>query len=171
MSRHSKRILVVEDDRLVGQELCAALRKQGFAVFGPAPTTFYAAQLLGQRQIDAAVLDTQLHGQMVDAFAKTLLRRGVPVIFLRAADTPAPPAEFALCPCLEKPCEPQAVLTAISKVTGQVAENRPDIEMYIPARDPISVYDSLSAPEVKMIRTICRIMRHSGGADCASPQS
>lgn len=161
MSRHSKRILVVEDDRLVGQELCDALRKQGLAVFGPAPTTFFATQLLGQRKIDAAVLDTQLHGRTVVAFAETLLRRGVPVIFLRAADAPAPPAAFALCPCLEKPCEPQAVLTAIGNITRQVTANEP--------KDPISVYDSLSAHEVRMVRTICRIMRDYDGADRASP--
>ncbi len=63
MNLTRKRILVVEDDRAAGEALCAELRDAGAIALGPAPTTFYALQLLGRRGIDAAVLDTELHAR------------------------------------------------------------------------------------------------------------
>ena len=69
---NGKRIVVVEDDFLLATDICRELRELGATVLGPAPTPFYAAQLIGRRRIDAAVLDVRLHGTTVFEVADML---------------------------------------------------------------------------------------------------
>lgn len=115
MNLARKRILVVEDDRAAGEALCAELRGAGAIALGPAPTAFYAQQLLGRRGIDAAVLDTELHGAPVDALADDLIRRGTPVVFALEEGARELPPRFANLPRVTKPCQPDALVAALGE--------------------------------------------------------
>lgn len=101
---HGKRIVVVEDDYLLARDICHDLQGFGATVLGPAPTPFYAMQLIGlkdRRNIDAAVLDIQLHGTSVYPVAETLQDRGVP--FATAYAQTNLPQRFSEVPLLQKP--------------------------------------------------------------------
>jgi DNA-binding response OmpR family regulator len=52
-----RRILIVEDEYFVAQEIARLFRTVGARVFGPSPTADAAMALAQEEQIDAAVLD------------------------------------------------------------------------------------------------------------------
>ena len=61
-----RRILVVEDDFFVADEVTHGLRRHGAEVVGPAPTVAAALALLdGAAALDGAALDVNLGGEMV----------------------------------------------------------------------------------------------------------
>lgn len=114
---NGKRIIVVEDDYLLANDLCRELRDLGATVLGPAPTPFYAVQLVGRKKIDAAVLDVRLHGTMVFEVAEMLQDRGVPILFATASDRGSLPSRFQDTPLLEKPLDRKKLLTQIVALT------------------------------------------------------
>lgn len=114
---NGKRIVVVEDDYLLANDICRELRELGATVLGPAPTPFYATQLIGRRKIDAAVLDVRLHGTTVFDVADLLKSQGVPILFATAYDRKALPARFREASLLEKPLDRKKLVSEIVAMT------------------------------------------------------
>src|SRR5690349_24862705 len=75
-----KTILVVEDDFLVGHDLCAFLEDAGAAVVGPVGDVAQACTVARERTIDGAVLDVRLWEQTAAPVAVELATRDVPFI-------------------------------------------------------------------------------------------
>lgn len=75
------RILVAEDNAPIAMEMVDALTTLGCAVIGPATTLEEAQRLAASAEVDAAVLDVDLHGTSVLPAAETLAGRGIPVVF------------------------------------------------------------------------------------------
>jgi CheY-like chemotaxis protein len=101
-----RRILVVEDEYIVAEDLCRELVEQGAEVAGPVPTVARALALLAaDRLIDGAILDVNLRGEMVFPVADALLYRGTPFLFATGYDTETLPKAYARVPCCEKPFE------------------------------------------------------------------
>lgn len=120
-----KRIVVVEDDYLLASDICRELREHGATVLGPAPTPFYATQLIGNRKIDAAVLDVRLHGATVYEVADLLVGRGVPIIFATAVPRAELPKRFQMASVFQKPLDRSLLLaeivSAIKRPSGRPA--------------------------------------------------
>lgn len=101
-----RRVLVAEDEYLIAFDLRDALVRAGAEVLGPVPTVEDAAALLdGETQIDAAVLDVNLRGDMIFAVADALQERGIPVVFATGYDSSSLPDRFSSAVRLEKPLE------------------------------------------------------------------
>lgn len=77
-----KRILVVEDECLLADELKRQLAGRGAIVIGPVASSNEALALVDDRAIDAAILDIELHEEISFPVADTLDMRGVPYIFV-----------------------------------------------------------------------------------------
>lgn len=122
-----KRIIVVEDDFLLASDICQELRDVGATVLGPAPTPFYATQLIGNRKIDAAVLDIRLHGNTVFTFADLLHERGVPILFATGCAAEEIPVRFRQSPILSKPVDRQRLVRELVAATRSpgLSETRP----------------------------------------------
>lgn len=166
MDLKGKRILVVEDDQASGNAICQALRLQGCVAMGPAPTLFYATQLLGRRHIDAAILDTQLYGRDVFAFADLLARRGTPILFLAEAGARTLPERYRDRPCLDKPCPEQEVARAAAGLLlGEAGTAR---RAEAPATD--RTRDGQQSRHERLIRTICAVLRRGDGRPLPSPR-
>jgi CheY-like chemotaxis protein len=77
------RILVVEDDFLVGQTLLAMLEDAGATVLGPIGWAHEALAFVTNNpgQFDCAVLDVNLHGEKSYAVADALVERNVDFVF------------------------------------------------------------------------------------------
>jgi DNA-binding response OmpR family regulator len=121
MELNGKRIVVVEDDYMLAVEVCRELRKFGATVLGPAPTPFYAMQLINGKRIDAAVLDVRLHGTTVFEVADRLTGQGVPIIFATGLNREELPGRYRNATCLEKPLDNTKLVAKIRELTREPA--------------------------------------------------
>lgn len=76
------RILVVEEDPSVAIMLDDALNDCGYHVLGPVENIEAAVYLAATEKIDAAVVDPNFGGTIVDTIADRLFERGVPFVFV-----------------------------------------------------------------------------------------
>jgi hypothetical protein len=77
-----RRILVVEDEYLIGMSLTDALENAGSIVVGPVPSVDKAIkQIESEPHIDAAVVDVNLGGVLAFAVADTLIAKKIPFVF------------------------------------------------------------------------------------------
>jgi CheY-like chemotaxis protein len=110
------RILVVEDEYLLADELATELAVEGATVLGPAPSVEQALALLDDRPLpDGAILDLNLGGEPAFPVADALIGRGVPLIFTTGYDADALPERFAHIPRCEKPINIRRITTALGE--------------------------------------------------------
>jgi DNA-binding response OmpR family regulator len=115
----SRRVLVVEDEFFLADDMAAALRALGAEVVGPAPTRDMAMSLLAAERVDAAVLDMNLRGEMIFPVADALRARGVPFVFATGYDASATPPAYRDVPRWEKPFDPEELVRALPDVMGE----------------------------------------------------
>ena len=103
--RESKktRILIVEDDPLIGFDLAVELEQAGFVVVGVASTVAKGLALFQQYGCDIAVLDVNLGRETSANLATTLAAARVPFVAVTGYSTDQCPIEFARVPLLSKP--------------------------------------------------------------------
>jgi CheY-like chemotaxis protein len=116
-----KRLLVVEDEPLIGLDLVSTLDKAGAQVAPPVGTEREALELIERGQFDAALLDANLHGRGVDAIAASLTRQGIPFIFVTGYGREGLPEAFKHVIALSKPFSEQQLLETILKLEPDVA--------------------------------------------------
>jgi CheY-like chemotaxis protein len=108
------RVLVVEDEYFLADDIMRALQGLGAEVVGPVPTRDKALALLASSEsIDAAVLDINLQGEAVFPVADALIERGIPFVFATGYDQSAVPAAYDGVRRWEKPFEPAELAKAL----------------------------------------------------------
>ncbi len=117
-----QRVLVVEDEALVAMELADILERHGCKVIGPAGSVAHAHGLL-HIEIDAALLDLNLHGELSISVAVALNDRGVPFAVLSGygqsqLDAPA----LRLAPRLSKPVQHRDLIRALEQLLAPAAD-------------------------------------------------
>jgi DNA-binding NtrC family response regulator len=75
-----KRVLLVEDEAIVAHMVEDMLGELGAVVVGPVSTVAKALALAMAETFDAAVLDVNLRGEMIDGVAALIEGRGVPMV-------------------------------------------------------------------------------------------
>ena len=111
------RMLVVEDEFYIADEMAQALQTLGAEVVGPVPTKDKALALLASGEtIDAAVLDINLKGHAVYPVADALAERGVPFVFATGYDETAVPEAYKDVPRWEKPFKPEDLARALPEI-------------------------------------------------------
>lgn len=113
------RVLVVEDDYFIADEICTTLREHGAEVIGPAPDVEHGLVLVKSHHIDCAVLDINLHGNLAFSLASELQRRGTPSIFATGYDSSMLPDAFSGSVRLEKPVNLSALLQAVQSACAR----------------------------------------------------
>lgn len=106
-----RRVLIVEDEFLLAQELSRYFASMGAVVLGPAPDVRSAEKQVDYA--DVAVLDIDLNGDKVFPIADELERRGVPFVFFTGRGDIAIPARFRHAAHLSKPFDGSAVFEAL----------------------------------------------------------
>ena len=112
-----RRVLVVEDEYLLADDLTKVLDREGAIVVGPVATEADALVLLEGGEIDCAILDINLHGRMVYPLARALRRRDVPFLFVTGYDSAEAEEDFGDVQLLRKPVTTEAVLEGIGRLT------------------------------------------------------
>ena len=109
------RILIVEDQYLIADDVRRTLSAEGAEIVGPAPGLLQALELIRERALDVAVLDINLDGESVFPAAEELDRLGVPYIFLSGYEDWVLPDIYQRHTRIEKPLDPQALLEAVKR--------------------------------------------------------
>ena len=76
-----KRVLVVEDEHLVGMETAESLQAAGCVIIGPVSTIDEAVNVARAESFDAAVLDINLNGELIWPAAHVVRARNIPFVF------------------------------------------------------------------------------------------
>lgn len=124
-SLKGRRLLVIEDEPLIGMDIIAALEDAGADVEGPVASIDEACALIERLRFDGALVDANLRGQPVDAIAIALSARNVPFAFATGYGKDGLPQGFRDIPILSKPFGPeQVVAAAIRLLTPGIASKR-----------------------------------------------
>ena len=110
-----RRILVVEDEYVVAQNLCDALEAAGAVVVGPVARAQKALDLITREtpKLDAALLDIELGGEKSYVVADALASRGIRCVFTTGYAEEAIPAPYQNYRRVEKPYDPVVLLAAL----------------------------------------------------------
>ena len=115
----SSSVLVLEDDRLIGQMLSEVLRDAGYQVVGPAASIESALALVAEHGINAALLDINLGPEgLCFGFATMLQAQHIPFAFLTGYPDRLTPIELRKSPRIEKPYSHEDVLTVVRHLLG-----------------------------------------------------
>lgn len=112
------RILVVEDDPLIGmleEDLLVAL---GCRVVGPVARVADALKIAAQEELDGAILDVNLGAEEVYPVAERLARDRVPFVFVSGYGGRGLPRAFAGRPMIQKPFNPATFGRALLAALG-----------------------------------------------------
>jgi CheY-like chemotaxis protein len=108
------RILVVEDEYFIADDMACALRELGAEVVGPVPTKEKALAVVAlDEKLDAAVLDINLRDATAFAVADALNARGIPFVFSTGYASAHVPSEHRDVPRWEKPFDPHDLARAL----------------------------------------------------------
>jgi PAS domain S-box-containing protein len=99
------RVLVVEDEALVGIMIQECMTELGFQIVGPVCSASDALEAAKAGDFDAAILDINLGDGMVYQVAEILARRHVPFAFVTGYDADSVDSRFRDIPVLQKPVE------------------------------------------------------------------
>ena len=109
-----RRILVVEDEYFLADDLKKILAKHGAEVLGPVATLGEGLRIIESAgQINFALLDVQLRGKDVFAISAALKSRNIPFVFTTGFGAKKIPPEFEDAPRFEKPYELGALIVAM----------------------------------------------------------
>jgi two-component system, chemotaxis family, sensor kinase Cph1 len=113
------RILIAEDNLFAAMELEQTLLAFGCQPVGPVARLDQALSLALSEDLDGALLDVELQGEMVFAVAEELQRRRIPVTFASGYGTDDVfPAVFAHYPRLPKPFGEDDVRRALAAMVA-----------------------------------------------------
>jgi CheY-like chemotaxis protein len=109
-----RRLLVVEDEYFVADDIARSLQHLGAEVLGPVPSHVEALDLVSSgERIDLAVLDINLRGEMIFPVAEALQARGIPFLFATGYDCTSVPQQYVAVPCWHKPFDPDELAQAL----------------------------------------------------------
>ena len=98
-------IMLVEDEAIVALAVNDSLTDLGFSVLGPFSRVSDACRALQDNQVDAAILDVNLDGEMVYSLAEMLTARKIPFVFATGYGAESIESRFEHIPVLQKPIE------------------------------------------------------------------
>ena len=119
MSLRGRRVLIVEDDYFIADDLAAGLKDAGIQIIGPVPSIAEALAAMERERTDGAVLDISLDGEKVYEVADALIARGVPVVFVTGYDRPSIPSRYGNVPLCLKPDASARVIEALGRIASR----------------------------------------------------
>lgn len=109
-----RRLLVVEDEYFLAEDIVRGLEDRGAQVVGPVGTIDDALDLIDETQhLDGAVLDLNLRGEMAYPVADALAERGVPFVFATGYDSAVIPPQYKGVTRCEKPVDAPKIARAL----------------------------------------------------------
>ncbi|MGB5484134.1 PAS domain S-box protein [Parasphingorhabdus sp.] len=117
----TRRILVVEDEVLIGIEIAEILKDAGFDILGPVTTVRGALKHLEKELCDAAVLDINLGKETSEPVAKLLSSMGTPYLSVSGRGVEDRPAAFSGSLHLSKPIQSGRLVKELGQMLDAAA--------------------------------------------------
>ena len=108
------RVLVVEDEYYMADDLSRTLVQAGAEVIGPVGTLADAEQRVREGGFDCAILDMNLRGDLAFPIAETLTDAAVPFVVATGYNQDSLPDRLKHVPRIEKPFAPQQVVQLVA---------------------------------------------------------
>lgn len=116
MGQQQFRILVAEDEAIIGHDLCDTVSEAGYIVEGPFDDLSAAMLAYQKTKPDIAILDVQLGDGIVYPLAEQMLAEDVAVIFHSGQiDSADVVKRFPTAQALNKPCPPAQVIASLER--------------------------------------------------------
>jgi DNA-binding NtrC family response regulator len=129
-----RRLLVIEDEYFIADDIAHTLASFGAEVIGPLPDLADAERILKRGDaIDAALLDINLRNEMVFPLARLLRSRNVPFVFTTGYDKTSVVPEFQDVQVWEKPMDMPRLARALAEMLRN-RESRRDQGQAVSAR-------------------------------------
>lgn len=117
-------VLVVEDEYLIAADLIDALEARGAVVVGPVSGIRGATTAIEEAaQLDGAILDLNLRGEMSLPVADLLRARNVPFVLTTGYSKENLPDDLREVPLVTKPFEPSEVVEKLAKILVERQSN------------------------------------------------
>lgn len=117
------RLLLVEDEAIVGMFMEEVLEELGFAPTHPIAGLAEAMMAAARERYDGAVLDMNLRGESVYPLAELLQTQNVPFVFVTGYGRNGIDERFADVPIVQKPVTAEALAQVLFTRFGQRAPN------------------------------------------------
>lgn len=118
------RMLLVEDEPLIGMEVEDAVEALGHEVVGPVAELSVALDLATDETLECAILDVNIRGGQSYPVADMLLARGVPVLFLSGNSTQSFPDRLRQVMHVPKPFTGEQLEQEIRNLCNRVLDLR-----------------------------------------------
>lgn len=112
------RIMVIEDEGIVAMLLEDMLQGLGHQVVASASNIERATSLVGEAEVDLAILDVNLNGHHTYPLAETLSARGIPFIFATGYGNAGLKSEWRTAKVLQKPFTERDLAHVIGETIG-----------------------------------------------------
>jgi CheY-like chemotaxis protein len=113
-----KRVLIVEDQYLVADDIRRVVEDLGGTVIGPEGRREGALHRIDLSGIDLAILDINLAGETAYPAADELRRRGIPFLFVTGYAPAAVRKDYGDVPHIEKPYDTKALKSALCELAA-----------------------------------------------------
>jgi ActR/RegA family two-component response regulator len=111
-----QRILIVEAEYFIADDLCCDLKDRGVLVVGPVGTLHDAQAAAQGGDLACAVVDYKLRGETSQSLLEALCRMNVPILLVTGYDMMDLPVSFQTLPMVQKPASREAVAEACAKL-------------------------------------------------------
>jgi DNA-binding NtrC family response regulator len=121
------RVLIVEDEYFLADDLKKELESCGAKVVGPNAELHAAQAQISRDGFDVAAVDVDLRGEFAWPVADELIRENIPFGFFTGYGAEAVPPRFRHVIRLEKPCDPSKVaddIRLLCVISKKVHPNR-----------------------------------------------
>jgi DNA-binding response OmpR family regulator len=119
-------VLLVEDETILAIDVTAIIEMAGGRVVGPAYSLSQGFSWIDRGKFDCAVLDINLHNELVFELADAFLERGTPVLFLSAHSLNIAPPHLQQRRLVHKPFSTHSLIRAIqTEVAGRQTADVP----------------------------------------------
>ncbi|HVU29189.1 MAG TPA: response regulator [Sphingomicrobium sp.] len=118
-SLEGARVLIVEDEYFMADDLAKALKAAGAVTVGPVGSLKEANALLGRGSVDAAILDINLGGEMAYPLIERLRASNIPCFIVSGYGEDSLAESVRGIPTFEKPVAQSTIVSMIRDVLSR----------------------------------------------------
>lgn len=120
----NQRVLIVEDEYLIAQDIREMVLAFGGQPVGPVPSLNAARELSAGQPVELALVDYNLRDEAAMPLVEALLDEGVATVIVTGYDRDSLPARFADMPIVSKPVAMSSLKAAIVRAIGIARDRR-----------------------------------------------
>lgn len=110
------RVLVVEDEYYLADDLSRTLVGAGAEVVGPVSSLEDAQEKVDERRFECAILDMNLRGDFAFPIAEKLQQESVPFVIATGYNQASLPKALTSAPRIEKPFSPHQIVEVLTRL-------------------------------------------------------